>query len=92
MAKNKIDTLPETFDSFEEMANFWDTHDLTDYEEFLTPVDMQVNAHPRHNYIIALSDTLNTKLNQIHRKEGVSLNTLVNLWVQERLQEYSTGQ
>jgi hypothetical protein len=35
--KNKTakDSLPETFDTFEEMAEFWDTHDITDYEEYL---------------------------------------------------------
>jgi hypothetical protein len=32
MAENKTakDPLPETFDTFEEMAEFWDTHDVTD--------------------------------------------------------------
>jgi hypothetical protein len=47
MIENKTtkDTLPETFDTFEEMAEFWDTHDVTDYEEYLTPVEATVIAH-----------------------------------------------
>ncbi len=90
MAENKMtrDPLPETFDSFEEMAEFWDTHDLTDYEEYLTPVKMSVSAHPRHEYVISLSDTLNATLRQVQQQEGVPLNTLINLWVQEKLQGY----
>ncbi|NJN94579.1 MAG: hypothetical protein HC875_11025 [Anaerolineales bacterium] len=33
--------LPDTFGTFEEMAEFWDTHDVTDYEEYLTPVEVK---------------------------------------------------
>jgi hypothetical protein len=90
MRKNRTD-LPETFDSIEEMADFWDTHDLTDYAEFLTPVEATVANHPTHDYVISLSDSLNTLLHQTVQQEGVSLNTLVNLWVQEKLQQYTVS-
>jgi len=91
MVKNKTPKapLPETFKTFEEMADFWDTHDVTDYEEYLTPVEVNVSTHPKHNYVITLSDTLDTALRQVQQKEGVSLNTLINLWVQEKLQQYT---
>jgi hypothetical protein len=93
MAENKMakDPLPETFDTLEEMAEFWDTHDLTDYEEYLTPVEVTISAHPKHHYVVTLSDTLETLLRQVQQAEGVSLNTLVNLWVQEKLQQYATS-
>ncbi len=45
-AKNVVDPLPETFDTFDEMADFWDTHDVTDYAEYLTPVEMSIAEHP----------------------------------------------
>lgn len=47
MAENKTtkDPLPETFDTFEEMAEFWDTHDVTDCEEYLTPVEAMIASH-----------------------------------------------
>lgn len=91
MAENKAtrDPLPETFDTFEEMAEFWDTHDITDYEGYLTPVEVNVAAHPRHEYVIALSDTLDATLRKVQQKEGVPLGTLINLWVQEKLQQYA---
>jgi len=94
MAKNKTtrDPLPETFETLEEMAEFWDTHDVTDYDEYLTPVDVNVVAHPKHEYVITLSDTLNVILRQVQQEEGVPLNTLVNLWVQEKLQQYADPQ
>jgi hypothetical protein len=93
MRKDKSSTpdLPETFDTIEEMADFWDTHDLTDYAAFLTPVEATVATHPTHDYVISLSDSLNTLLHQTVQQEGVSLNTLVNLWVQEKLQQYTVS-
>ena len=83
--------LPATFETLDEMANFWDTHDVTDFEEFLTPVDATVTLSPRHEYIITLSDSLDSLLQQVQKSEGVSLNTLVNLWVQEKLQHYAVS-
>ena len=70
------------------MAEFWDTHDITDYEEYLTPVEATISAHPKHEYMITLSDTLDTLLHKVQKAEGVPVNTLVNLWVQEKLQQY----
>ncbi|MCU0916415.1 MAG: BrnA antitoxin family protein, partial [Planctomycetes bacterium] len=37
-----IDPLPGEFRSPEEAAEFWDTHNVTDYEEFLEPVEIDV--------------------------------------------------
>lgn len=84
-------TLPDTFDTLEEMADFWDSHDVTDFEEFLIPVDASVDEKPRHEYVITLSDSLDTLLQQVQKSEGVSLNTLINHWVQEKLQEYAVA-
>ena len=44
----QIDPLPDEFRSEEEAAEFWDTHSITDYEEFLEPVDLEVNIERRH--------------------------------------------
>ena len=82
------DPLPEEFETLEDLAEFWDTHDLADYAEYLTPVECEVVAHPTHEYVITLSDTLNTLLCQVQEHEGVSIGTLINLWVQERLRQY----
>ena len=44
----QLDPLPEEFRSEEEAAEFWDTHSITDYEEFLEPVPVQVDIKRRH--------------------------------------------
>ncbi len=45
---NNRDPLPEEFSSEEEAGEFWDTHSLTDYEEFLEPVELDVDLTGRH--------------------------------------------
>jgi hypothetical protein len=44
------DELPENFETFEDLADFWDNHDLTDYEEHLTPLKMEVDHKLSHEY------------------------------------------
>jgi hypothetical protein len=57
--KKQIDPLPKRFESVDEAAEFWDTHDLTDYEEFLEPVELEVDILRRHyeTEIDKVSDT-----------------------------------
>jgi len=43
-----IDPLPDEFTSDEEAAEFWDTHSLTDYEDFLEPVSLEAKIERRH--------------------------------------------
>ncbi len=45
---SQVDPLPDEFKSEDEAAEFWDTHSLTDYEEFLEPVDLEVDLKRRH--------------------------------------------
>jgi predicted HicB family RNase H-like nuclease len=90
MAKNKrkIDPIPDEFTSFEELADFWETHDLTDYEDQLQEVSYKVARKPSRQFVVTLSDELTKAMRRAARHEGVSMQTLVNLWVQERLQQY----
>ncbi len=44
----QIDPLPDEFKSEDDAAEFWDTHSITDYEEFLEPVDLEVDLKRRH--------------------------------------------
>ncbi len=39
------DSVPAEFQTFEEAAEFWGTHDLTDYEDVWKEVNLQVNLN-----------------------------------------------
>lgn len=45
--KKVIDPIPDSFATEEEAGEFWDTHSLADYEEFLEPVEMKFELSKR---------------------------------------------
>lgn len=45
--KKVIDPIPETFATEQEAGEFWDTHSLADYEEFLEPADITFEISKR---------------------------------------------
>jgi hypothetical protein len=80
----KIDPLPESFGSIEEAAEFWDTHDTTDYLEFMKPVDFEVRLK-RHPLLFKLKGSLAKGLTLEARRKKMSAETLLNNWVAQRL-------
>lgn len=71
--------------TLDEIAEFWDTHSLADYWDQTHEVDFTVRAHPRRR--ITVAPELFEKLEQQARIRGLNPETLVNLWLAERLQE-----
>lgn len=46
-AESKRDPIPESFGSLQEAAEFWDEHDVTEYEDLTSPADFEVNLERR---------------------------------------------
>ena len=42
------DPIPDAFKSEDEAVEFWDSHSITDYEEFLESVELEMNFKRRH--------------------------------------------
>ena len=78
------DLLPEEFESIEEAAEFWDTHSLADYWDETQEVQIEIRAVRKQR--VALASELDKEVADVAKREGVSVETLVNLWVAERLQ------
>lgn len=74
--------------SYKEIGEFWDTHDLADYWEQTQPVELEVDIQSEVTYY-PLDIALSAQVRSIAMRRGVSPETLVNLWVQEKLQEAS---
>ncbi len=72
--------------SYKEIGEFWDTHDLADYWDQTEPVEFEVDIQSEVRYY-PLERTLAANVAEIARQSGVSAETLLNLWVQEKLQE-----
>ena len=74
--------IPE-FGSREEEAEFWDTHDLADYWDRTVPVEFELDLESEATYF-PLDRSLAARVLALARQRGVSPETLLNLWVQER--------
>jgi hypothetical protein len=72
--------------SYREIAEFWDTHDLADYWEQTEPVEFKVDIQSEATYY-ALERRLSQELARVADEQGVSAETLLNIWVQEKLRE-----
>jgi len=70
--------------SYLEIGEFWDNHDVTDYWEQTKPVNFEVEIQSEGRYC-AIEPTLVTKIRKIAWQKGISMETLVNLWLQEKL-------
>jgi hypothetical protein len=84
--KKKRDSLPEHFNSVEEAAEFWDTHDLGDYWDLTRETYFEVDLQ-RRVFLTALEPELARKLGEYAHKQGISSQTLINLWLSEKLAE-----
>lgn len=76
--------------SYEEIGEFWDTHDITDYWDLTETVDFEVEIKSEIS-LLALEPSLASKTADLARQKGVSLETLVNLWIRDRLEEELNG-
>lgn len=81
--------IPET-DSIEELAQFWDTHDLTDFEDDLEEVTERVFIRGKSVTVPIKLDTQDVQaLKRIAESRGVGERTLLRQWVRERLRKSS---
>jgi hypothetical protein len=85
MKKNKREPIPKHFKSLKEAGEFWDSHDLADYWDKTKAVDLTFNLRKKQ-YYIAVLPSIAKKLQRISKEQGVSVETVVNLWFQEKLQ------
>lgn len=77
--------LPKT-DSIEALARFWDTHDLTDFEDQLEEVQEPVFARdPQPLMKIPLLPREAKALKRLAKAKGVNQADLVREWVREKL-------
>ncbi len=77
--------IPDT-DSIEELSRFWDTHDLTDFEDQLEEVRTPVFVRGEEaRFAIALKPKEAQALKRMARSEGVQEALLVREWVREKL-------
>ena len=82
-SKAKRVPLPESFESLEEAAKFWDTHDSGEYEEFMKEIQCEFDLEKR-TYLISVEGALYEKVEEIAKQRGLKAGALVNRWLSEK--------
>jgi hypothetical protein len=87
MAENKSSISKAK--SYREIGEYWDAHDAGEIwdetEEANFTVDLQFDV-----FYYAVETSLSSKLRRIAETKGVSAETLVNLWLQEKVNQEVT--
>ncbi len=84
MAKRKSSISQAS--TYEAIGEFWDTHDTTDFEDQTYEVEFEVDLQTERTYF-PLEKSLSAKVLEQAKQRGISSETLLNLWVQEKVQE-----
>jgi predicted phosphatase len=81
---NKL-KVPQT-DSIEELAQFWDTHDLTDFEHELAEVSEPIFQRKKGATLtISLHPKELAAVRRIAKARGIEQTALVKQWVLEKI-------
>mgnify|MGYP001060560109 CR=1 FL=1 len=77
----KKENIPENM-TIEEASEFWDTHSIADYPSHV----VQFEYRPEEQItFVAIANDLLLQLEKQAKKQGASIETLINLWIKEKL-------
>ena len=72
--------------SYKEIGEYWDAHDAGEIWDETEEVKFEVDLKSDVFYY-AVETSLSSKLHTIAERRGVSAETLVNLWLQEKVNQ-----
>ena len=83
MTKNKI----PNFKNLEEEANFWDTHDATDFLGDMKFADVKFTPRQKKEETITIrvEPKVKKSLEALSTNYGVNISTLSRMWIMEKL-------
>ena len=84
MHENKTSVSRAT--SYQEIGEYWDTHDLAEVWEQTEPAEFEVDIRSEQVYY-RLDRELSSQIVTLAHTRGVSAETLLNLWIQEKLEQ-----
>jgi len=79
MHTNRLSSISKV-DSLEKMGEFWDSHDFTDFDNAGVPdIEFSIAC------VALIKLDLLSSVEKQARRRGVKVDTLVNLWLQQKL-------
>jgi len=86
MAESDSQKLP-SFASLDELVEFFDSHDLGDYEDDLPEAHFDVDILNKI-HLVAIDEETNNRLTEIAEQEQTPAESLVNSWLKEKISRY----
>ena len=80
MAENRLSEISKA-DSDEKIGEFWDAHDFTEFDTDASDAEFEIIT------TVPVQLELLTEIEAQAAKRGVKVETLVNQWLQQRLDE-----
>ncbi len=78
------DPMPGNTATVEEIIAFWDTHSTADYEDEMEDVHFEMDIQAEV-YVVRLLPELASIVGRQAKASGVTTETLVNVWLAERV-------
>lgn len=76
--------------AYTEIGDFWDEHDLSDYWGKTRPARADVDLESEES-LYRIEKGLSESIRLAAKERGISPHTLVNLWLQEKVQKLKSG-
>jgi hypothetical protein len=84
MDENKLSSISKS-NTLEGMGGFWDTHDFTQFDTDAPDVEFDIQS------AVPVEPELLSAVEKQARLRGVAVETLINLWLQQKLSEAATA-
>jgi hypothetical protein len=81
----RIDPIPNEFASHEDAAEFWDTHDTTDYPDVFQTVEVEDAVLQRRRYEVEIDEDVIRILREKAQQRNVSISRLVSDILRQQL-------
>lgn len=83
MPEDKVSSISGSH-SWEEMADFWESHSLADYDAQTYEVEMTFDPSARRT-VVAIEPELMMDISQLARERKISAQTLINVWLRQQV-------
>jgi len=77
--------------SYAEIGEFWDQHDLGEFEELTSPVEFDVRVQSPSRVYVPLEKDVADVIRSTAAREGMSTEELLNAWLKEKIEATSPG-
>ena len=75
------------FNSYEEEAEFWDTHDFSNFKQETETAKLKATPSLSANVQVRFEPDTDNELEAIARERGMKKSTLIRTWVLDRLRQ-----